>query len=57
MAAAWQTHAHWGDAAGNVPPRFLWTALDCPGQFAFYAGGMLFFLFLTTVSLSSRRIA
>jgi len=40
VAAAWQTHARWGDAAGNVPPCFLWTALDCPGQFAFYAGGI-----------------
>jgi hypothetical protein len=26
-------------------------------QVVFYAGGMLFFLFLTTVSLSARRIA
>lgn len=40
VAAAWQTHARWGDEAGNVPARFLWTALDCPGQFAFYAGGI-----------------
>jgi hypothetical protein len=40
VAAAWQTQARWADAAGNVPPRFLWTALDCPGQFAFYAGGI-----------------
>lgn len=40
VAAAWQTQARWADAAGNVPARFLWTALDCPGQFAFYAGGI-----------------
>lgn len=40
VAAAWQTHARWGDAQGNLPPCFLWTALDCPGQFAFYAGGI-----------------
>lgn len=40
VAAAWQTHARWADADGNVPARFLWTALDCPGQFAFYAGGI-----------------
>jgi hypothetical protein len=26
-------------------------------QIAFYLGGVLFFLFLTTVSLASRRIA
>lgn len=40
VAAAWETHARWSDAAGHVPARFLWTALDCPGQFAFYAGGI-----------------
>lgn len=40
VAAAWQTHPRWADASGSVPPRFLWTALDCPGQFAFYAGGI-----------------
>lgn len=40
VAAAWQTHPHWAEASGNLPARFLWTALDCPGQFAFYAGGI-----------------
>lgn len=40
VAAAWQTHARWGDPDGRVPATFLWTALDCPGQFAFYAGGI-----------------
>jgi len=40
VAAAWQTQLRWADDAGNIPARFLWTALDCPGQFAFYAGGI-----------------
>jgi len=39
VAAAWQTDAAWGDADGMLPPRMIWTALDCPGQFAFLAGG------------------
>lgn len=40
VAAAWQTQGRWADDFGNVPPRFLWTALDCPGQFAFFSGGI-----------------
>lgn len=40
VAAAWQTREAWADAGGMVPPRFVWTALDCPGQFAYYAGGI-----------------
>ena len=31
VAAAWQTRTEWGDADGQLPARFLWTALDCPG--------------------------
>ncbi|RPI43500.1 MAG: hypothetical protein EHM59_15260 [Betaproteobacteria bacterium] len=40
VAAAWPTRARWADEAGNIPDRFIWTALDCPGQFAYYAGGI-----------------
>jgi hypothetical protein len=40
VAAAWETQPRWADDSGHIPPRFLWTALDCPGQFAFYAGGI-----------------
>lgn len=40
VAAIWQTHAEWGDDKGHLPNTFLWTALDCPGQFAWYATGI-----------------
>jgi hypothetical protein len=43
VAAAWQTEASWGsrgDAVGHLPIETLWTALDCPGQFAWLAGGI-----------------
>ncbi len=40
VAAAWQTEPRWADDTGHIPPCFLWTALDCPGQFAFHAGGI-----------------
>lgn len=40
VAAAWATKSAWGDAKGNLPERFIWTALDCPGQFAYYAIGI-----------------
>ncbi len=39
VAAAWPTRPEWADEHGAVPPRFIWTALDCPGQFAYYAVG------------------
>jgi hypothetical protein len=39
-AAAWATEGSWGDPAGNLPAAALWTALDCPGQFAWLAGGV-----------------
>ncbi len=62
---------HLGDLAQNYYVRELLDKLDVmrnfsdwfarglidTSQIAFYAGGILFFLFLTTVSLSSRRIA
>ena len=39
VAAAWPTETSWGDADGLLPERLLWTALDCPGQFAYLAAG------------------
>ncbi|MCB1643853.1 MAG: hypothetical protein KDI36_00300 [Pseudomonadales bacterium] len=39
VAAAWQTEPHWAGEDGNLPLAFLWTALDCPGQLAFFAQG------------------
>ena len=40
VSGIWETQAHWGDAAGNLPHAFIWTALDCPGQYAFLAEGI-----------------
>ena len=40
VAAAWATEASWGDANGHLPVESIWTALDCPGQFAWLAGGV-----------------
>jgi hypothetical protein len=40
VAAAWSTKREWADARGNVPACFIWTALDCPGQFAYHAAGI-----------------
>ena len=40
VAAAWPTKRSWGGANGLLPAPFVWTALDCPGQFAFYAAGI-----------------
>lgn len=40
VSAIWKTKAEWGDEAGNLPQAFLWTALDCPGQYAFLAEGI-----------------
>ncbi len=34
-AALWRPDPVFADASGQVRPEFLWTALDCPGQFAF----------------------
>lgn len=36
VAAAWTPHPAFDDGAGGVPPEIIWTALDCPGQFAWY---------------------
>lgn len=35
VAAAWVPHSAFDDGSGQVAPEILWTALDCPGQFAF----------------------
>lgn len=40
VAAVWETSPDWGDEEGLLPAAFLWTALDCPGQFAYYATGI-----------------
>ena len=40
VAAAWETNRSWADASGNLPASFVWTALDCPGQFAYHAAGI-----------------
>jgi hypothetical protein len=40
VAAAWPTQRAWAEANGHLPAPYVWTALDCPGQFAFYAAGI-----------------
>jgi hypothetical protein len=40
VAAAWQPHAAFADDSGLLPERLVWTALDCPGQFAYLADGI-----------------
>jgi hypothetical protein len=35
VAASWIPHPAFDDGSGRVAPEILWTALDCPGQFAF----------------------
>jgi len=39
VAAAWRPHASFAGADGVLPISIVWTALDCPGQFAWYAAG------------------
>lgn len=39
-AAAWRPHTAFDDGTGHLPQRMVWTALDCPGQFAYLAGGI-----------------
>jgi hypothetical protein len=36
IAATWTPCESLADAAGNLKPEFLWSALDCPGGFALY---------------------
>ncbi|HEX7035193.1 MAG TPA: hypothetical protein VF210_05435 [Pseudomonadales bacterium] len=40
VAAAWRPHPAFADAEGLLPERMIWTALDCPGQFAYFAAGI-----------------
>ena len=40
VAAVWHSESQWAQADGYLPDEYLWTALDCPGQFAFLAGGI-----------------
>lgn len=37
VAAIWSTKLAWAEDSGYLPEAFLWTALDCPGQFAYMA--------------------
>lgn len=40
VAAVWQTSADWAEDDGKLPSEYLWTAMDCPGQFAFLQSGI-----------------
>jgi hypothetical protein len=40
VAAAWRPHPHLIGADGLLPTAIVWTALDCPGQFAYMARGI-----------------
>lgn len=40
VAAAWRPAAALADGAGLLPERLVWTALDCPGQFAYLVEGI-----------------
>jgi hypothetical protein len=40
VAAAWRPHAKLAGSDGLLPESIVWTALDCPGQFAWLAGGI-----------------
>lgn len=39
VAAVWETQLRWANEDGRLPAEYLWTALDCPGQFAWLATG------------------
>lgn len=39
VAAVWETTPRWATEDGRLGPEYLWTALDCPGQFAYFAAG------------------
>jgi hypothetical protein len=39
VAAAWRPDPAFADGRGMLPEAIVWTALDCPGQFAWYASG------------------
>lgn len=40
VAAAWRPHDALADDNGLLSEATLWAAMDCPGQFAFYADGI-----------------
>lgn len=40
VAAVWPTKIEWADEQGLLPIEYLWTAMDCPGQFAYIAEGI-----------------
>ncbi len=40
VAAIWQTSIDWASEDGLLPIEYLWTAMDCPGQFAYMAMGI-----------------
>ncbi len=40
VAAAWRAKAVFAGPDGHLPERLVWTALDCPGQFAYMAAGI-----------------
>ena len=40
VAAIWETKKSWGASDGLLPVEFLWTAMDCPGQFAYMEKGI-----------------
>ena len=40
VAAVWKTSPNWADKDGLIPKEYLWTAMDCPGQFAYFAQGI-----------------
>ncbi|MBL6686722.1 MAG: hypothetical protein ISP92_00725 [Pseudomonadales bacterium] len=40
VSGLWQTQEAWATSDGSLPEAFLWTALDCPGQYAFFAEGI-----------------
>jgi hypothetical protein len=40
VAAAWRPPQAFATAAGTLPESIVWTALDCPGQFAYMVDGI-----------------
>jgi hypothetical protein len=40
VAAAWRPHPAFADPHGRLPEAIVWTAMDCPGQFAYMADGI-----------------
>jgi hypothetical protein len=41
VAAIWHTKSEWAEPDGLLPDAFIWTALDCPGQFAYMATNII----------------